>query len=147
MGWLGLASVNQLKQLDNLNIGRENYSKSECIIKKTNIESCDLLVEKISLINSLRAKIVSNYIIEMQFALLESIRVLKKNGYLILIVGNNKVCGYEFNTQHYLTEFLKSKGLKLVLKLIDDIKSYGLMTKRNKTADIISREWILIFKK
>ena len=32
-------------------------------------------------------------------------------------------------------------------KLIDDIQSYGLMTKRNKTADIISREWILVFKK
>jgi len=37
--------------------------------------------------------------------------------------------------------------LNLEFKLIDDIASYGLMTKRNKTADIISREYILVFKK
>lgn len=37
--------------------------------------------------------------------------------------------------------------MKLQFKLIDDIKSYGLMTKRNKTASTISCEWVLVFKK
>jgi ubiquinone/menaquinone biosynthesis C-methylase UbiE len=104
------------------------------------------LLAKVKAINPLRAQIVSNYINEMKSAIDESIRVLKHEGYFIIIIGNNKVCNFEFNTQEYLSQYIESKGLKLVLKLIDDIKSYGLMTKRNKTADIISREWILIFK-
>ena len=66
---------------------------------------------------------------------------------MIIIIGNNTVCGRPFNTQEYLTTYIKSKGLSLQFKLIDDIKSYGLMTKRNKTASRISCEWILVFKK
>ena len=83
----------------------------------------------------------------MQKALDESYRVLKKGRYMIIIIGNNNVCGHQFNTKHYIAEYLESKGMQLELQLIDDIKSYGLMTKRNKTADIITREWILVFKK
>lgn len=147
LGWLGLAGTNQLKEYDKLNIGRENYSKLDTEIKLTNIKSCDVLIEQVSKINVTRAQIISNYIIEMQHALNENIRLVKTEGYFILIVGNNKVCNLEFNTQEYLCEYIESRGMKLILKLIDDIKSYGLMTKRNKTADIISREYILIFKK
>lgn len=147
LGWLSLASQGELRLLDKCNIGRESFSNSSVEIPVTNIAEADTLIEEIKQINIVRAKIVATYLIEMQQALTESLRVLKKSGYLILVIGNNKVCNKEFNTQHYLTEFLKSKGLTLVLKLIDDIKSYGLMTKRNKTADIISREWVLIFKK
>jgi DNA modification methylase len=147
LGWLGLAKVHELKDLDSLNIGRENYKKTIREVKKTNISDCDDLIQSIIPINLLRAQIVSNYILEMQKALNESIRVLKHGGYLVLIVGNNKVCNKEFNTQEYLTEYIQNKGLKLIFKLIDDIKSYGLMTKRNKTADIISREWVLVFRK
>lgn len=83
----------------------------------------------------------------MEDALNESVRVLRKGHYMILIIGNNCVCDYKFNTKKYLTEYLSKKGMCLELEMIDDIKSYGLMTKRNKTANIITREWILVFKK
>ena len=147
LGWTELAKVEELRELDKKNIGRENYNKSEIKIVKTGIKSADKLIDKIFEINPIRANIICNYLIEMQEALKETHRVIKKNGYLVLIVGNNKVCNREFNTQEYFTEFLLTLGMELQFKLIDDIKSYGLMTKRNKTADIISREWILVFKK
>jgi DNA modification methylase len=148
IGWLEFCEPEGLRKLDNFNIGRENYSKNELIEIITGIESADKLISEVSLINKTRAHIVGNYLIEMKEALNESVRLLKKNGYLVLIIGNNKVCNFEFNTQHYLSEYLVNNcGLTLIFKLIDDIKSYGLMTKRNKTADIISREWILVFKK
>jgi DNA modification methylase len=147
LGWTGLARIEELLQLDNKSIGRENYRKSEIIIKKTGIGPADELIKLVYEIKPERANIVCNYLIEMKDALNEIYRVLKKGGFLVLIVGNNKVCNMEFNTQEYFTEYLVSLGLKLQFKLIDDIKSYGLMTKRNKTADIISREWILVFKK
>jgi hypothetical protein len=147
LGWTQLAKIEDLIKLDRQNIGRESFRKTDGMILKTGIHSADELIEVISKINMTRAKIVCNYLLEMKEALIESNRVLRNDGYIVLVVGNNKVCNIEFNTQEYLTEFLVSLGLKLQFKLIDGIKSYGLMTKRNKTADIISREWILVFKK
>ena len=64
-----------------------------------------------------------------------------------MVIGNNTVCGKPFNTQQYLTSYMQEKGMSLQFKLIDDIKSYGLMTKRNKTASKISREWVLVLRK
>lgn len=147
LGWTELARVEDLYFLDKRSIGSENFRKSDIRITETGIEEADNLIASIYKINTTRAAIVCHYLKEMKTALNEIIRVLKKDGFLILIVGNNKVCNLEFKTQEYLTQYLISHGMKLQFKLIDDIKSYGLMTKRNKTADIISREWILVFKK
>jgi len=147
LGWTNLSTIDGLSKLNNKNIGRENYKKSEIQIFETGIFDADNLISKIYIKNPLRATIVCNYLKEMIESLDEMIRVIKSGGYIILIVGNNKVCGFEFNTEQYITSYLINRGLLLQFKLIDDIKSFGLMTKRNKTADIISREWVLAFKK
>jgi hypothetical protein len=77
-----------------------------------------------------------------------SIKVLlKPEGYLILVVGNSHVSGKEFKTVEYLKCIAEEGGFKTELVLIDDIKSRGLMTKRNKTAGLITREWVLVLKK
>lgn len=145
--WLRMLNGMTLADLDSQNIGRENYNKSSVKIQPTGIDDADAVIEKIFNQYPLRGRIVCNYLLEMQKALDESYRVLKKGRYMIIIIGNNNVCGHQFNTKHYIAEYLESKGMQLELQLIDDIKSYGLMTKRNKTADIITREWILVFKK
>lgn len=149
LAWLNeIENDHSLKLLDSKNIGRENYRKSEYyVLKKTGVKQADQLLEEIFRINPTRSCIASNYLLEMYDVFIEMHRVLKDNGYFILVIGNNKVCGYEFNTQLYLTEMLERLGFKVVLKLIDDIKSFGLMTKRNKTADLISREWIIVLQK
>ena len=64
-----------------------------------------------------------------------------------MIIGNNTIAGYEFMTHEYLMKIAERIGFSIELILIDDIKSRGLMTKRNKTASIISREYIVVFKK
>lgn len=148
LGWTGLASVNDLRELDNLSIGRENYRKSEYRdLHITGIPAADSILKKVHEINPLRAHIASNYLMEMSNALMESYNVLKTGGILIIVAANNQVCKYEFNTQEYLQRILENLGAKVILRLIDDIRSYGLMTKRNKTANIITREWILVFQK
>lgn len=146
--WLGSKQSQEIKQLNKKNIGRENYSKKEITRVETCIKAADDILE--TLYNegkTERAFIVGNYLNEMKVAIDESIRVLKLGGYMVLVIGNNTVCGRPFDTQDYLTTYIVSKGLKLQFKLIDDIKSYGLMTKRNKTASCISCEWVLVFKK
>lgn len=148
LGWTELVGTKGLKFLDSQNIGRENYVKSEYInLANSGIEDADFILKKIHEINPLRAHIASNYLLEMKVALSESIRVLKKDKYMILVAANNQVCGFEFRTQDYLKQICESFGMKVVCRLIDDIKSYGLMTKRNKTASIITCEWVLILQK
>ena len=110
LGWTELAKTNELRILDKKNIGRENYRKSEIRIEKTGINAADELIEKVFRVNPSRAYIICNYLIEMKVALSEMYRVIKKNGFLVLVVGNNKVCNLEFNTQEYLTDFLKAWG-------------------------------------
>jgi DNA modification methylase len=147
LGWLELATPSELPMLNRKNIGREYFKASETTLIPTGMKKADKLIASISKINPHRANIVCKYLLEMQEALDEMVRVLKPDGYLVLVVGNNTVCQQEFMTETYFTDYLQQLGLKLQFKLLDDIKSRGLMTKRNKTANIISREWILVFKK
>ncbi|WP_373060182.1 hypothetical protein [Zunongwangia sp. H14] len=148
LGWTKLGSGSDLRKLDRQNIGRENYRKTEYLeLNDTGHPDADKLIKKIYKINPLRAHIASNYLIEMTQALKESIRLLKKDKYFVLVAANNRVCGLEFETQRYLKDIAIKHGMQLECELIDDIQSYGLMTKRNKTASIISCEWVLILKK
>lgn len=146
--WLSLAKPEDLRKLDSQNIGRENYRQNEIVPPYTGIVEADLILTDLYYSgNRERAHIVANYINQMKLTIDESYRVLKAGGYYIMIIGNNTVCGKEFNTQHYLTQYMESIGFRVVFKLIDDIKSYGLMTKRNKTASTISCEWVVVLKK
>lgn len=147
--WLGTKAPEKIRLLNDKNIGREDYHKSDYSRRKvTGIAEADKVLESLYDEGKCeRACIVGNYLNEMKQALDESMRVLKKGGYMVIVIGNNTVCNRPFDTQAYLTTYLEQKGMTLQFKLIDDIKSYGLMTKRNKTASTISCEWVLVFKK
>lgn len=146
--WLNRVKLEDIRELKSHNIGREDYRKEEVFESYTGIKAADgVLKELYKSGNQYRAFLAANYLNEMKVALDESCRVLKPEGYMVIVIGNNTVCKKQFDTQDYLSTYLVGKGMKLQFKLIDDIKSYGLMTKRNKTADTISREWILVFKK
>lgn len=146
--WLNLVSLEGVRELKRHNIGREDYKKDEVFESYTGIKAADAVLKDLYQSGNMkRAFLAANYLNEMKVALDESCRVLRPDGYMVIVIGNNTVCNRKFDTQDYLTTYLVRRGMKLQYKLIDDIKSYGLMTKRNKTADTISREWILVFKK
>ena len=104
-------------------------------------------LERVREKNALRFHIAANYLIEMQEALKEAYRVLKSKGKMVLVIGNNLVCGEEFETRKYLEEICTEIGFSTEIILKDEIHSRGLMTKRNKTASVISCEWIIILRK
>jgi len=148
LGWLGLISSNRLRSLEDMNIGREHLPKSKYSTSiPTGVPEADSALAEIFLVNPLRSAIAATYLIEMRQALTEAARVLSKGGRLVLVIGNNEVCGREFSSSDYLQYICEEIGLKVELKLIDAIKSRGLMTKRNRSASLITREWVLVFKK
>ncbi len=148
LGWLEMCSTKELRLYERATIGREHYYKIEYdhpII--TGIDDADNILKDIRLINPLRAHIAGNYLIEMRDAFKEMTRSLKPGGYLVIVAGNNRVCGNEFLTKDFLKTILEELGLIIILMLIDDIRSRGLMTKRNKTASLITKEWVMVFQK
>lgn len=148
LGWLGLCESQELRKLESQSIGREHFSKKTYVEPvNTGIKMADKVLESLHDVNPLRGRITGAYILEMRETLKEIARVLKPNGYMVLVAANNQVCGREFRTQHYLRKISEDSGLTLVLRLVDDIRSRGLMTKRNKTASVITREWVLLFQK
>jgi ubiquinone/menaquinone biosynthesis C-methylase UbiE len=83
----------------------------------------------------------------MRVAIQEMYRVLKPGGHMVIVAANNRVAGMEFRTVDYLEAIAEECGLFLTASFIDAIRSRGLMTKRNHTASVITREWILVFSK
>ena len=146
--WLEKVRLEEIPELKKLNIGREDYRAGERRESYTGIAKADEVLKALYKEGKKeRAFIVANYLNEMKVALDEMRRVLKNGSYMVIVIGNNTVCNRKFDTQQYLVDYLVAQGMTLEYKLIDDIKSYGLMTKRNKTADKITREWILVLKK
>jgi len=147
LGWLGLAEEGQLKPLENRTIGREHLPKGSASHFITSVASANSVIARIRDRNSLRAAICATYLCEMEEAICELYKVVRPGGKFVLVIGNNEVCGEDFMSSVYLREIALSVGFALELELIDEIKSRGLMTKRNRTASIIKREWVLVFKK
>jgi hypothetical protein len=148
LGWLGMAGSGDLKGLENKSIGREHLPKS---VWNTNfissVPAANDLIVRVRQKNPLRAAIIATYINEMESCIAEMSRVLAENGHLVLIIGNNEVCGEAFSSSEYLATIAENYKLIPIFKAVDEIKSRGLMTKRNKTAGLISREWVILFKK
>lgn len=148
LGWLGLVQVGQLAELERRSIGREYFSKKnlvQCPI--TSIGAANKVIRAVWEIDRMRAHICATYINEMEEVIAEIVRVLKPGGLFVLVIGNNEVCGLPFASSRYLQVLCERYGLQTRLRLIDEIKSRGLMTKRNKSAGLISREWVILFQK
>lgn len=148
LGWLGLMDGKSLRQLEDDNIGREHFQVEALTrLPETGLRDADEQLASLADINPLRAHIAATYLSEISAAFSEIVRVLKPGGIFVLVAGNNRVCGREFNTQAYLKAILRGMGLISRLELIDDIRSRGLMTRRNATASVITREWVHVLEK
>ena len=147
LNWFGMGNPDSIRNLEKSNIGREDLAQKDRIISEIGIGEVDKLIAQIALKDTTRACIVSTYLNEMSVALKEAVRVLKKGGYMVLVVGPNKVSGYDFDTPKYLRLIAERYGMHTELLLIDSIKKYGMLTMRNKTAGMIMVEHVIVMKK
>jgi DNA modification methylase len=148
LNWLELANPSELSALEQRSIGREhapkyNYRDLPDTLPRAYRELCQRVGKK----NKTRERITLEYLHDMQLAITEMARVTSKGGTVVLVIGNNHVCEEPLRNDEFASEVFQSAGLKLQLAMIDTIKSRGLMTKRNKTASLISRESVLVFSK
>lgn len=148
LNWLKFASPKELRTLEEKSIGREHLIRVPFQPHEGDlpIEYVDL-IKRIATKNETRARITQKYLIEMAQVVKELARVTAHKGRVIFVLGNNQVCGETLRNDKFIIECFQKYQLKLKLVLIDDIKSRGLMTKRNRTASIISRETVLVFEK
>lgn len=148
LGWLDMAYEGELRALERTVIGREHYSSSEVGQRySTGISQADEILEQVADHNRLRAHIAFSYLHEMEAALKSMYETLTRGGNLILVVAPNVVCGRHFDTPEFLEAIAQRVGFATRFKLVDHIKSRGLMTKRNKTANIIASEVVLCMRK
>jgi len=145
--WLSLVNSNKLRELDRNTIGTERILSKEININKLGIRQADKLIKNIKKIDIERAYMVYKYFFNMEECIHKIYRILKKRKYLILVIGDNTVRGYNIPTHRILSEIMKRKGFKKDKILRDKIKYRGFMKKRNCTAGIIDYEWVLIFQK
>ncbi len=144
--WLGLINLVSLAELDKNTIGTERVKLRE-MIEPIDIKPIDILVNKISRISTERAVMTNKYFHDMLKVIQEGHRVLKKSRRMILIVGDNEICGRNVKTHELLAEIGRYVGFKQELIIKDRIRSRGMITSRHKSGGLIQNEFVIILKK
>lgn len=146
--WTGLTNSDKFSKIDSETIGTERISvnKDFSKIKVTDRNLVNLL-KKIKKVNKERYVITLSYFIDMEKSIKEIYRVLKPGGHFVLLIGENTICGVKAPSGKILARYAAILGFKLITAVDDKIKTYGFMTRRNKTAGIITTEHLIIFQK
>jgi len=146
--WLGLGSYDKLRAMDASMIGTERLTRGEYNeLKVIGHTTADELIGYIFNRDKHRARLVANYFDDMRVCFANIFRVLKEGGHFVIVVGDNRVLAYRIPNHKILADLAVLEGFRLKVMLMDEIKSRGLMTKRNTTADVIPAEWIVVFEK
>ena len=144
--WLGMASDTELSELNKQTIGTERVSlKNEK--QEFGITVIDNLLTKLEKISKERMLITYEYFKNMIQVFPECYRLLKNNGFMILVVGNNKICNLTVNTSQLLIELAIKSSFEVVFVLRDEIKGRGMITKRHGTGGLIKDEFVIVLKK
>lgn len=150
--WLGLVNnYERLLEMDKELIGTERVYTHEYDEIQRNISvehgTADRVVKRIANLNWKLAVVVFKFFNGMRVVIGEMHRVLCKGSKAVLVIGNNTISGIKVPSSKILTDVAVHTGFKLSQVFVDDIVSRGLMTKRNKTANIINREWVIVLQK
>jgi DNA modification methylase len=135
-----------LNSLERSSIGTEHVSAKTRILP-LGVETIDEQVESIRTDSNERAIQVFQYFKDMMDALKEIHRVLRKNSYATIVVGDNTVVHKSIETYRLLTDAAVEIGFEEMVILKDTIRSRSMLTKRNGTGGIIKNEYAIILKK
>ncbi len=118
----------------------ENYKKLHLI----DVPEADQIIKGIYNIDPRRAFIAYKYLVDMEQNLKEVYRVLKPNAKYIIVVGNNKIRGFNFENWKYLIEIGTRVGFNLEKVYGSEIIKHFIKVPRNER---INTDWIIELKK
>jgi DNA modification methylase len=127
-------------------IGTEHVSL-RTKISSLDVDSIDKEVEYVSTCSNERAVQVFQYFKDMMETLAEMQRVLRKNSYAIVVVGDNRVLHKSMKTYRLLTDAAVKIGFEEIVILNDIIRTRSMLTKRNGTGGMIKNEYVIVLKK
>jgi len=144
MYWLDLAS-GSLTPLKKEHIGTESVSISNYkFLHKIGEKNIDKVIEDIFKKDSRRAFIAYKYLVDMELNLKEVKRVLKTNGKYVIVVGNNKIRGVNFENWKYLMSLAERVGLKVKNYFGSEIIKHFIKIPRDER---INTDWIIVLEK
>lgn len=148
LAWLShVLEDTTLSKLKSASIGREFFTKSETSKGTPDTQDAHVqdLINDVKGDNPLRAHLAAVYVCEMRSAIENISRGSPNGSTLVLISGNNTLCGRPFATSRILRDICVSSGYDLRLHLIDKIRSRRLITKGR--GDVIGSEDAFFFTK
>ncbi len=144
--------INIDSKIDSLSLGGKNYSLDKInksnILFKTKILK-EIYEELLKQNEELKARKVASFILDFNDTFKELIRVLNKNGYMILTVGNRRVANKIIKFNEIIKELSKFYNLELIYEFNRNILGKRIPSKVSKLKDntsvnSMSKEYILI---
>lgn len=146
--WLGMHKKFDANSLMKNSVGSEGIRRTTHFeIQETGIKDIDCIVATILKKSKMHAYITYKYFDDIIKMIYKMSQVLNHDGHLVIVIGNNQICGRRVPSNKIIRQIAISLGLDIKMELVDEIKSYGLMTKRNNSSDLINRESILVITK
>jgi len=145
--WLEEIIEEKKIDIESKSIGTESIHLTNFNFHEIGIPEIDDLIIRTLEFSKQRAAEVSQYFRDMNMVINEIHRVLKKDSYAILIVGNNKVRGETIETYKFLAKIGENCGFTIKLILKDPIRTRGMITKRHGNGGLIKDEYVLFMKK
>ncbi|MCX7993536.1 MAG: site-specific DNA-methyltransferase [Fimbriimonadales bacterium] len=131
-GWMG-----DLREFREGFIGRSNGVHS--LPAELGSHRAARIVAQMEAVNPRKAREVALYFGEMYDSFREMQRVLKRGGYLCIVIGNTHLCGVEVQNAQVFAEQLESLGFSLERVILREIPSKILPRTRDKTTGKFAR--------
>jgi DNA modification methylase len=126
-------------------IGTE--SGSLAVTKSLGIEKINRVTKKIGNINKRLSLVVLKYFSDMNAVFDNTYDLLGKNGKLVLVCGDNVVCGKHIETWQVLNNMAEMRGYKIIDHFKDKILNRSLAPSRMGHKSFIKDESVTVFLK
>ena len=144
MYWLGFAN-GSLQPLKKKHIGTEVVRACEYAdLHSSGCDEADQAISKIYDSDPRRAFIATKYLWDMVSNLKEIYRVLKRGAVYVIVVGNNRIRGVEFETWRYLCAEASKVGYTIECCFISTIINHFIKVPRKER---INDDYVLILRK
>lgn len=144
MYWLEIEN-GSLTPLKKKYIGTESVNaKLYKELHLVNVKEADDVLKSIYKIDKRRAYIAYKFLSDMEKNIQEVCRTIKRGCRYVIVIGNNKIRGYNFKSWKYLIEIAERNNFKLEKYFGSEIIKHFIKIKRDER---INTDWVIILRK